>query len=309
MKKYFTKEVKIALTAIVAIVLLFIGINFLKGVNIFRSSNTYYVQFENVNGLAVSNPVYANGYAVGIVRDIKYDYGKRDNVVVTIELDKEMRLPRGTRSELAAELMGGVSMSLVLGPNPADLLEPGDTIKGGLHVGAMDKVAEMVPQIERLLPKLDSILTNINRLSSDPALAQILGNTAELTGNLNEASADLKVMTGRDVPQLLHKFNHIGSNVSQMTDKMARIDVDGTVNRLNSTLDGVNTLTGNLNETATTLNSKLNSRDNTLGLFLNDRALYDNMANTMRNADSLVIDLKARPKRYVHFSVFGRKDK
>ena len=309
MKKYFTKEVKIALTAIAAIILLFIGINFLKGVNIFRSSNTYYVQFENVNGLAVSNPVYANGYAVGIVRDIKYDYGKRDNVVVTIELDKEMRVPRGTRSELAAELMGGVSMSLVLGPNPADLLEPGDTIKGGLHVGAMDKVAEMVPQIERLLPKLDSILTNINRLSSDPALAQILGKTAELTGNLNQASADLKVMTGRDVPQLLHKFNHIGSNVSQMTDKMAQIDVDGTMNRLNTTLDGVNTLTGNLNETATTLNSKLNSRDNTLGLFLNDRALYDNMANTMRNADSLVIDLKARPKRYVHFSVFGRKDK
>lgn len=309
MKKYFTKEVKIALTAIVAIVLLFIGINFLKGVNIFQASNTYYVQFENVNGLVVSNPVYANGYAVGIVRDIKYDYGKRNNVIVTIELDDEMRVPRGTRSELAAQLMGGVNMSLVLGPNPADILSPGDTIKGGLHVGAMDKVAEMMPQIERLLPKLDSILTNINRLSSDPALAQILGNTAELTGNLNQASADLKVMTGRDVPQLLTKFNHIGTNVSQLTDKMARIDVDGTVNKLNTTLEGVNTLTGNLNETTTTLNNKLNSRDNTLGLFLNDRALYDNMANTMRNADSLVIDLKAHPKRYVHFSVFGRKDK
>lgn len=309
MKKYFTKEVKIALTAIVAIVLLFIGINFLKGVNIFQASNTYYVQFEDVNGLAVSNPVYANGYAVGIVRDIKYDYGKRNNVIVTIELDDEMRVPRGTRSELAAQLMGGVNMSLVLGPNPADILSPGDTIKGGLHVGAMDKVAEMMPQIERLLPKLDSILTNINRLSSDPALAQILGNTAELTGNLNQASADLKVMTGRDVPQLLTKFNHIGTNVSQLTDKMARVDVDGTVNKLNTTLEGVNTLTGNLNETTTTLNNKLNSRDNTLGLFLNDRALYDNMANTMRNADSLVIDLKAHPKRYVHFSVFGRKDK
>lgn len=309
MKKYFTKEVKIALTAIVAIILLFIGINFLKGINIFHASNTYYVQFKNVNGLAVSNPVYANGYPVGIVRDIKYDYGKRDNVIVTIELDKEMRVPRGTRSELAAELMGGVSMSLVLGPNPADVLSPGDTIKGGLHEGAMDKVAEMVPQIERLLPKLDSILTNINRLSSDPALAQILSNTAQLTGNLNQASVDLKVMTGRDVPQLLTKFNHIGSNVSVMTDKMARIDVDGTVNQLNTTLKGVNTLTENLNGTATTLNNKLNSRDNTLGLFLNDRALYDNMANTMRNADSLVIDLKARPKRYVHFSVFGRKDK
>lgn len=309
MKKYFTKEVKIALTAIVAIVLLFIGINFLKGVNIFQASNTYYVQFEDVNGLAVSNPVYANGYAVGIVRDIKYDYGKRNNVIVTIELDDEMRVPRGTRSELAAQLMGGVNMSLVLGPNPADILSPGDTIKGGLHVGAMDKVAEMMPQIERLLPKLDSILTNINRLSSDPALAQILGNTAELTGNLNQASADLKVMTGRDVPQLLTKFNHIGTNVSQLTDKMARVDVDGTVNKLNTTLEGVNTLTGNLNETTTTLNNKLNSRDNTLGLFLNDRALYDNMANTMRNAVSLVIDLKAHPKRYVHFSVFGRKDK
>ena len=109
--KYFTKEVKIALTAIVAIVLLFIVINFLKGINLFTSSNTYYVKFKNIQGLVVSNPVYANGYSVGIVRSIQYDYSRTDNVVVCIELDKSMNVPDGTHAELESELMGRVSGS------------------------------------------------------------------------------------------------------------------------------------------------------------------------------------------------------
>lgn len=110
--KIFTKEVKIALTAIVAAILVFIGINFLKGINVFQSSNTYYVKFKTINGLAVSNAVYANGYPIGIVRDIEYDYNSRENVVVRIELEDEMRVPKGTQAELETELMGTVGLRL-----------------------------------------------------------------------------------------------------------------------------------------------------------------------------------------------------
>lgn len=134
------KETKIALTAVVALVLLFVGINFLKGINVFKATNTYYVKFKDVAGLTVSTPVYANGYPVGIVRTIDYDYSRGEHVVVGIELDNEMRVPQQTTAELEAELMGGVKMTLVLGPNPTQNLAQGDTLSGRMHEGAMDKV-------------------------------------------------------------------------------------------------------------------------------------------------------------------------
>lgn len=307
--KYLTKEVKLAVTAVVAIVLLFILINFLKGINIFTSSNTYHVRFKDIAGLVVSNPVYANGYAVGIVRDIQYDYKRTDNVVVTIEVDKEMKIPKGTCAELESELMGGVKMNLILGPNPVRNLSVGDTIAGGIHFGAMERVSAMLPAVEQMMPKLDSILANLNRLTADPALAQTLHNTAELTANLQEASVALNAMMRNDMPQLMRKANNIGTNMETLSGNLARVDIEGTVGQVNTTLGSVQQLTDDLSTTTTLLNNKLNSRNNTLGLFLNDRGVYDNLNSTMRHADSLMIDLKAHPKRYVHFSIFGRKDK
>lgn len=307
--KFLTKEVRIALMAIVAIILLFIGINFLKGINVFKASNTYYVKFHNINGLAVSNPVYANGYPVGIVRTIDYDYSRTDNVIVGIELDKAMRVPCGTRAELEAELMGGVKMTLLLGPNPTQNLSPGDSIEGGMHVGSLNKLEAMLPAVEQLIPKLDSILTNINRLTADPALAQTLHNTAALTANLKATSAQIDGMMKNDVPGLVDKLDRIGSNVETLSGNLSRVDVDGTMRQVSTTLNGVQQLTNNLVGTTNLLNDRLNSRDNTLGLFLNDRSVYDRLNSTMGNADSLMLDLRMRPKRYVHFSIFGRKDK
>ncbi len=307
--KFLTKEVRIALMAIVAIILLFIGINFLKGINVFKASNTYYVKFHNINGLAVSNPVYANGYPVGIVRTIDYDYSRTDNVIVGIELDKAMRVPCGTRAELEAELMGGVKMTLLLGPNPTQNLSPGDSIEGGMHVGSLNKLEAMLPAVEQLIPKLDSILTNINRLTADPALAQTLHNTAALTANLKATSAQIDGMMKNDVPGLVDKLDRIGSNIETLSGNLSRVDVDGTMRQVSTTLNGVQQLTNNLVGTTNLLNDRLNSRDNTLGLFLNDRSVYDRLNSTMGNADSLMLDLRMRPKRYVHFSIFGRKDK
>lgn len=304
-----SKEVKIALMAIVAIVLLWIGLNFLKGINIFSSTNTYYVKFHNIQGLAVSNAVYANGYPVGIVRDIQYDYSRTDNVVVCIELDKSMNVPVGTTAELESELMGGVKMSLVLGPNPTQNLSVGDTITGGIHEGAMTKLEAMIPAVESLLPKLDSIMGNLNRLTADPALAEMLHNTAEITHNLKESTAALNTMMHDEVPGLMAKANRIGSNLESVSDQLAQTDIKGTVDNANATLVGLRQTTDNLNQTTNYLSGKLQSRDNTLGLFLNDRGVYDNLNGTLRHADSLMIDLKAHPKRYVHFSIFGKKDK
>lgn len=307
--KIFNREVKIALTAIVAIVLVYLLINFMKGINVFKSSNTYYVRFDNIAGLAVSNAVYANGYPVGIVRGIQYDYGNHERVVVAIELDKEMHMPRGTKAELVTSLMGGVTMSLMLGPNPTDNLAQGDTISGGLHEGAVEKVEALMPTIMDMLPKLDSIVTNMARLSADPALAQTLRNTAEITNNLRRTSAKLDAMVGRDLPQMVQNLNKTSRNVERLSNNLAAINLEETMNEVNASLAEVKQFSANINAMTYNLNSKLNSRDNTFGLLLNDRKLYDNLNRTVSSADSLLINVKAHPKRYVHFSIFGKKDK
>lgn len=307
--KIFNREVKIALTAIVAIVLVYLLINFMKGINVFKSSNTYYVRFDNIAGLAVSNAVYANGYPVGIVRGIQYDYGNHERVVVAIELDKEMHMPRGTKAELVTSLMGGVTMSLILGPNPTDNLTQGDTISGGLHEGAVEKVEALMPTIMDMLPKLDSIVTNMARLSADPALAQTLRNTAEITNNLRRTSAKLDAMVGRDLPQMMQNLNKTSRNVERLSNNLAAINLQETMNEVNASLAEVKQFSANINAMTYDLNSKLNSRDNTFGLLLNDRKLYDNLNRTVSSADSLLINVKAHPKRYVHFSIFGKKDK
>lgn len=303
------KEVKIALTAVVALVLLFIGLNFLKGINVFQSTNTYYVKFKDVAGLAVSNPVYANGYPVGIVRTVSYDYNRGEHVVVGIELDDEMRVPKGTTAELETELMGGVKMILLLGPNPTQHIEQGDTLTGAMHVGMMDKVQTMVPALEQMLPKLDSIMTNLNRLTADPALAQTLSNTAALTAELNETAKSLNVMMKGDVPRMLGSLKVTAKNAEKLSATLSSLDLNGTLNSVNATVESAQRLSNQLNDVTGNLDRKLKGTDNTLGLFLNDRGVYDNLNSTLRNADSLMIDLKKHPKRYVHFSIFGRKDK
>lgn len=303
------KEIKIALTAIVALVLLFIGLNFLKGINVFKSTNTYYVKFKDVAGLAVSNPVYANGYPVGIVRTINYDYQRGENVVVAIELDDDMRVPAQTRAELETELMGGVKMLLVLGPNPAKNIEQGDTIQGGMHLGAMDKLNDMIPTVEKMLPKLDSIMDNLNRLTGNPALAATLHNAQAITDNLKESSIQLNSMMRNDLPPMLANLKSASANANRLTANLAAIDVQTTINSVNATLTSAHNLANQLGDMSTNLDRKLKSKDNTLGLFLNDTNVYDNLNSTLRNADSLMIDLKAHPKRYVHFSVFGKKEK
>ncbi|RKV71152.1 MAG: MCE family protein [Alloprevotella sp.] len=304
-----TNEVKIALTAIAAVALLFVGINFLKGINVFESSNSYYVKFKDIKGLAVSNLVYANGYPVGTVRDIDYNYGDNNGVVVRVELDENMRIPRNTHAELEVALMGGVTMNLVLGPNPTDNIAPHDTIDGGLYSGAMDKASALIPDVARMLPKLDSILTNLNRLSGDPALQKTLANAAEISENLKTTSAQLDRMMGREVPQMMGHLNRTAAHAEAFSGQLAQVDVKQTMAEVQGTLQSVNTMAGQMNSLLTDVNQKLNSPTNNLGAFLADRKLYDRLNSTVSHADSLMIDLKAHPKRYVHFSLFGRKSK
>ena len=299
--KFFTKEVKIALVAIVGIVVLFYGLQFLKGLNIFSSDDSYYVTFDDVSGLSSSSPVYANGYRVGVVKSLDYDYNPQGKIVAELGLDKNMRVPRGSRAELASDLLGNIKINLILSDDPINMISKGDTISGGMEMGVMSKVGNMIPALESMLPKLDSIMASLNMLLADPALRNTLHHVEGMTDNLNATSAELKTLSAslnKEVPSLMHKTNGVLDNTQQLTNNLVAIDLATMTAKVNQTLANVEQMT-----------AKLNSNEGSLGLLMRDASLYNNLSATVASADSLLIDLKAHPKRYVHFSVFGKKDK
>ena len=249
----------------------------------------------------MSSPVYANGYKVGVVTDIEYDYSPEGKIIVVLGLDQKMNVPRGSRAELASDLLGNIKINLILGDNPTDLLSVGDTIVGGLETGIMSKVGEMLPAVEAILPKLDSIMTSLNQLLADPALRNTLHNVEGMTGHLNATSQQLQALStslNRDVPSMMKRADGLLENTQQLTANLSDIDVAGMTARVNQTLANVEQMT-----------QKLNSNEGTLGLLMRDATLYNNLSSTAASADSLLIDFKEHPKRYIHFSVFGKKDK
>lgn len=306
--KFFNKEVKIALVAIVGIVVLFFGLHFLKGMPVFSNDDVYYATFANINGLSSSNPIYADGYQVGTVKDIHYDYQKSGSVVVEFQVDNDLRIPRGSTAEIESDFMGNIKMNLLMANNPRERMEPGDTISGATDAGLMGSVAQLMPKVEQMLPKLDSILASVNTLLADPAIASSLHNIQTVSADLTVTTRGLNQLMAQvnsQVPGMMDKANHAldqaGStldNTTRLTAQLADLDIASTMAKVDQTLANVQSVT-----------DRLNSRDGSVGLLLNDPGLYNNLNSTMRSADSLLIDLRSHPKRYVHFSLFGRKDK
>lgn len=297
----FSKEIQIALVAIVGLVVLFIGLQFLKGLNMFSTDSRYYVKFDNISGLSVSSPVYANGYRVGVVEEIIFDYEKRGDIVAVVGVDKKLRLPQGSFAEIASDLLGNIKLELIFGSDASTLMAPGDTLTGGLQLGAMARAADMIPQIEKMLPKLDSILASVNTLLADPALANSLHNVDQITADFTKTTKELNLLTAsinRQMPEILQNANGVLANTNKLTGNLNDLDIAATMGHVNTTLQNVEQMT-----------AMLNSKEGTLGLLMRDPSLYWNLNSTMMHADSLMIDLKSHPKRYVHFSVFGKKDK
>ena len=299
--KKFSKEIQIALVAIVGVIVLYFGLQFLKGLTVFSTDSNYYVKFKDISGLSASSPVYANGYRIGVVEDIIYDFEGSGDIVAVMGINNEMHMPKGTTADIVSDLLGNIKLELKLGDKAAGILSPGDTISGDQEHGAMAKAAEMIPQVQSLLPKLDSILVSINALLADPALANSLHNIDQITSSLTSTSHELNRLTAslnRQMPQMLENADGMLANANNLTKNLNELDLAATMQKVDHTLRNVEQMT-----------AKLNSNEGTLGLLMRDPELYNNLNATMMHADSLMIDLKSHPKRYVHFSVFGKKDK
>ena len=291
-------EVKIGITGVIAIVALFLGIKFLKGVNLFSTSETYYIVFSNTKGLTKSSAVYADGYKVGIVSGINYDFRHPGKVVVEISTDKGLRIPKGSSAQLDEAVLGGCTLNMLLATNLREAYQPGDTIVGSDVSGLMAKVGGMVPQREEVVAKVDTLVATLNTLLSNPNLPLIMQNAELITENLNKSTQQLNTLLRNDIPQMTSTFTKAGENVTTLTDKMNQLDLQATLQNVNQTISSVHDMM-----------EQMQSPKGTLGKLMNDPSIYDNLNHTVQSADSLVSDLKAHPKRYVHFSVFGKKDK
>jgi phospholipid/cholesterol/gamma-HCH transport system substrate-binding protein len=271
-------------------------INFFKSIDIFDDTDNYRIEFTNIGELTNSAPVYINGCKVGNVSSIEHNFNESNIVYLTVSLNQGLRLPEGSYAQIHNKLMGGSTICIVMG-NGKGTIEPGSTLKGVLEAGAMGEVGNMVPQIEAMLPKVDSMLTSLNTIFANPAINNTLNNLETLTAQLNTTSAQLNRLVENDIPTALDKVIKIEDDLLKVSSQLGEVDYASIVATLEASLNNIQQITAALNE-----------GNGTVGKLLNDTALYTKLNETCEAANALLEDLKENPKRYVHFSVFGKKE-
>ncbi|GHT35596.1 mammalian cell entry protein [Bacteroidia bacterium] len=295
-----SKEIKVGIMVVVGFFALFFGVNYLKGFNIFIPTNSYYAEYAALDGLEKSAPVLIEGYQVGQINDIEYDFSKAKPFTVRVSLDNDLKIPHGSRLELFDDgLLGGKSIRIVLDKTQTELYHTGDTIASSIARGLMDDVTEnIVPGVKGIIPQADSLLIAYRLLAQNQSIYNTLQSLETSGKNLEQISAELKKVLQNDLPVILKDVKTITGNLNSTTTDLDNANIAGTLNKLDSTLQNINNIT-----------VKIDNGYGTLGLLINDKTLYNSLNNTVNNADLLMIDLKQNPKRYVHFSVFGKSDK
>ena len=303
------KNVLIGLTVVVSICILYWGIEYLKGINLLKPANFYYAKFEKVNGLTVASPVTVNGFKVGQVREITYDYDT-NQISVELSFEKGLKIPDGSTITFSNELLGAAALQLNLGASKT-YMEVGSVIPTQMQGGLMDKVGnDMMPALVSILPKVDSIVGSVNQILANPAIAASVTRCDAITRELTASSAqltELMASLNKAIPGMVHNANGVlananaltgdlrtaTGNLNTITGNLKELPLDTTLNRINATLANVQRLT-----------AKLNNENSSLGMLLNDKKLYQNATSTVASIDSLLQDVKKHPKKYVTIKVF-----
>ncbi|MCH5235475.1 MAG: MCE family protein [Muribaculaceae bacterium] len=295
MKRFFTKEVIIGLCVAVAILILCFGIEFLKGINVFKPSNFYVAQYENVEGLEIAAPVLIDGYKVGQVREINFNYQNPGKIEVLMALNKELHLPVDSKALIGTTLLSGSFIDIKLGQS-SEMLPLGSEIMSGSTPDLMASLSnDVLPAVSAMVPKIDSLLVSVNNLVSDPALAASIKNIETITANLSSTSHSLNLLMNRQVPNLVNGANIAVTNLDTITANLNVLSRELNRLPLNQTVENVNGLTANLVK----FTGNLNNPNSTLGELTQDSELYDKLNRLTADIDSLIIDIKKNPKRYI----------
>lgn len=299
MKKIFNKEFLIGLSVIVAIVILIFGIDFLKGINLFTPANFYYATYDNVAGLELSAPVNIDGYKVGQVREIKFDYEKPGKIEVVLALDKKLRLPEDTRAVIGSSLLGGSYIDLKYGKS-SKMIEVGGHVPTDVTSDLMASLSsEVMPAVNGILPKVDSLLISLNRLACDPSLLKSLSRLDGITSDVLKLTGGLSSTFSREVPPIMSNARKATETIDSITADLYVLSAQLKAIPLANTVDNVNDLTSQLSKFST----QLNDRKSTLGRIMNDDELYTQLNKVTSDVDSLIVDIKKNPKRYINIKL------
>lgn len=319
----YSREIKVGVLAAVCLFLLFFGFNFLKGVNIFSPTNSYHGTFQNLHGLEEQAAVYILGHKVGQVDRLHYDFTRDSAFTIDISIRKDIALPEGTTMALVSDgLLGGMAIELQLGTPTSDIAlrtatgsptgQSPSPVKGGessiphgaflptTYVpGLVESLqGELLAHVDEAVQNVDSLVAALRTQVEGDHIKSSLENVDRISGDLTSVSSDLKRMMNNQVPRIVNNADTAVANLNTVIADIKQADLKATVARVDNAVDNVNGLVADVR-----------SQEGTIGQLIYNKSLYNHIDATVISADSLLTDLKAHPKRYVHFSIFGKKDK
>lgn len=293
MKDTTKKEFKIGLAAIAALLILYFGIEFLKGHSPFNKHSEYCAVYDNVLGLTPTANVSISGVKVGQVSSVELIPEEPGKVMVRFTLDQDINLPLGTSAVIEKDLLGTSSLIINLGTGDR-YFEKGATIPSSISSGLMSEVSDMLPEVSNVFPKVDTLLTNLNNVIGHPALQGALINIETATKSLNGMIANIDKST-KSLPNIVDGANNLITSLNAVAGDVKTLSTSLANAPIDSTLVNVNNLSANL----AALSDQLNNNNSTLGLMLNNSDLYDNLRQVSSDIDSLILDIKRNPKRYI----------
>ena len=302
----YAREIKVGILATVCLFLLFFGFNFLKGVNIFSPTNSYHGIFCHLHGLEEQAAVYIRGHKVGQVDRLHYDFTRDSAFLVDISIRKDIALPQGTKMALVSDgMLGGMAIELQfpdsssMTNDQSKMIEKGAFLNTTYVPGLIESLqSELLAHVDEAVQEVDSLVAALRTQVEGDHIKNSLENVDRISGDLTSVSSNLKHMMKTQVPTIVNNADTAIANLNTIVADIKEADLKATVAHVDNAVDNVNGLV-----------SDVRSQDGTIGQLIYNKSLYNHIDATVVSADSLLVDLKAHPKRYVHFSLFGKKDK
>ncbi|WP_346318236.1 MlaD family protein [Chitinophaga sp. YIM B06452] len=313
-------ETKVGILTTVAIVLLILGFNILKGRSLFSNKKTIYAVYQQVNGLQPSNAVMVNGLAIGSVLSLEVMDKRAGRILVTLQINKDIEIPKNSVARISSDLLGTRKVEIDFG-NTDEVLKNKDTIyaavDGSITDALKEQLSPLVKKLETTLGAVDTLLITVNSVFDTTTKHNIRTAIAGLNGTMNNLSMATRSINGMlaeegKIAGTFDNFASVSENLKNNNDKISNIltnfdkasgsfangQLDTTINQLRYTMERLNNVV-----------AKVSSTDGTLGMLVNDRKAYNNLQSSLSSLNKLLEDLRYNPWRYVHLSVFGRKNK
>ena len=303
----FTKEVGIGVLVILGTLMSVFSYNYLKGINLFEKTRTFKIVYTKVDGLSPSNPVTLNGYKIGKVQKINFNPNNPKELIVDVIIENAVKFSKTSKAELyETGLIGGKAIAIIPDYDNNAIAESGDYLIGNVKPGLTDLVNQIMPEIqlelEAVMTKAGVVLSNINTLFDEEtkeSLKSSLDNFSSLTNSLADTFKNINNLVKDNSPNLTTAIDNLNTtflNTKDISNSISEVDLNSILTNLDSTMSNLNNIT-----------NKLNQGEGTVGKLIYDDALFKNLDNATKNLEKLIEDIKLNPKRYIHFSVFGKK--